>query len=156
MNASEDNKKHAWDLVKKASGILKIFRNGPLNSDGSVNPQLIEGLNYMEESLGIVNSLRDDIDTMIISMYVMNFPYWLSRANRTDFQYAVNRLSEWYKTGYVNCNNALANLLKSELYKDSAVRRLDWTDREYVDIIIACNATEGMPLSRLLNNPVVR
>ena len=156
MNASEDNKKHVWDLVKKASGILKIFRNGPLNSDGSVNPQLIEGLNYMEESLGIVNSLRDEIDTMIISMYVMNFPYWLSRANRTEFQYAVNRLSEWYKTGYTNCNNALANLLKSELYNDSAVRRLDWTDREYVDIIIACHATEGMPLSRLLNNPVVR
>ena len=44
MNTSEDNEKRARDLVKKASDILRPFREEIWNSDGSIRQQLIEGL----------------------------------------------------------------------------------------------------------------
>lgn len=156
MNTSEDNEKRARDLVKKASGILKPLKNETLNSDGSIRLRLIEGLDCIEEYLRIANSLTDKFDTSFISMNVMNLTFFLSNVSKEEFQYSIDRLTEWKNVGYENCNNALAQLLTCELGKDIAERRLDWTDREYVEIITECKATFGSSLSRLLYNPTVR
>lgn len=156
MNTSEDNKKLARDLVKKASSILKPLVNEPLNPDGSIRRQLIEGLGCIEEYLRIANNLTDDFDASFISMNVMNLSSLLRNFGNAEFQYAINRLAEWNTIGYEECNNALALILINELRKDRAERRLDWADREYVDIITGCNSRFTSSLSRLLHNPAVR
>lgn len=156
MNTSEDNEKRARDLVKKASGILKPLKNETLNSDGSIRLRLIEGLDCIEEYLRIANSLTDKFDTSFISMNVMNLTFFLSNVSKEEFQYSIDRLTEWKNVGYENCNNALAQILICELGKDIAERRLDWTDREFVDIIVGCSATIGCGLSKLLHNLAVR
>lgn len=156
MNTSEDNKKLARDLVKKASSILKPLVNEPLNPDGSIRRQLIEGLGCIEEYLRIANSLTDDFDASFISMNVMNLSSLLRNVGNAEFQYAINRLAEWNTIGYEECNNALALILINELRKDRAERRLDWADREYVDIITGCNSRFTSSLSKLLHNPAVR
>ena len=155
MNTSEDNEKRARDLVKKASGILRPLREEIWNSDGSIRPQLIEGLDCIEGYLRIANSLTDKFDTSFISMNVMNLTFFLSNVSKEEFQYSIDRLTEWKNVGYENCNNALAQILICELGKDIAERRLDWTDREFVDIIVGCSATIGCGLSKLLHNPAV-
>lgn len=156
MNSSEDNKKYAWDLVKKASGILKPLVNQPLNPDGSIRSQLIEGLDCIEEYLRIVEVFADDFDASCISMNVMSLSFLLRNVGNAEFQYAINRLTEWNVIGYEKCNDALTLILISELGKDSAERRLDLSDREYVDIIAGCNSRFRSSLSRLLYNPTVR
>lgn len=156
MNDSKDNKRQAWALIKKASGILRPFINEPLNSDGSIRPQLIEGLDYTEEYLRIADSISDDFDASMISMNVMNLGFFLRNASPVEFQYAINRIIKWKNAGYKECNNALAHVLTSELHKESSDRRLNWTDHEYVDIILGCKATIGSSLSNLLHIPAVR
>lgn len=156
MIASEENKKLIWDLAQKASGILKPLRNEPLNPDGSIRSQLINGLDTIEEYLRIVDSLKNEFEFPYIPMNVMNLSFYLRNASKEEFQYTFDRLTEWKNTGYMVCNNALALMLTSELSKDSAERRLDLTDREYVDIITKCNATFGSSLSKMLYNPAVR
>ena len=156
MNTSEDNEKRARDLVKKASGILRPLREDIRNPDGSIRPQLIEGLDCIEGYLRIANSLTDKFDTSFISMNVMNLTFFLSNVSNEEFQYSIDRLTEWKNVGYENSNNALAQILICELGKDIAERRLDWTDREFVDIIVGCNATIGCGLSKLLHNLAVR
>ena len=86
MNTSEDNKKKAWDLVKKASGILRPLREEIWNSDGSIRSQLIEGLDCIHDYLKIANSLNDDFDTSFISMNVMNLTFFLSNVSKEEFQ----------------------------------------------------------------------
>ncbi|WP_303033730.1 SEL1-like repeat protein [Bacteroides acidifaciens] len=152
----EDNEKRARDLVKKASRILRPLREKIWNSDGSIRPQLIEGLDCIEEYLRIANRLTDEFGTSFISMNVMNLTFFLSNVSKEEFQYSIDRLTEWKNVGYENCNNALAQILTCELGKDIAERRLDWTDREFVDIIVGCSATIGCGLSKLLHNPAVR
>ena len=156
MNTSEDNEKRARDLVKRASGILRPLREEIWKSDGSIRPQLIEGLDCIEGYLRIANSLTDKFDTSFISMNVMNLTFFLSNVSKEEFQYSIDRLTEWKNVGYENCNNALAQILICELGKDIAEHRLDWTDREFVDIIVGCSATIGCGLSKLLHNPTVR
>lgn len=156
MNTSEENIKTARDLVKKASGILKLLVNQPSNPDGSIRSQLIEGLDCFHDYLQIANSLNDDFDTSFISMNVMNLTFFLSNVSKEEFQYSIDRLTEWRDAGYENCNNALAQILTCELRKDIAERRLDWTDREFVDIIVGCSATIGCGLSGMIHNPAVR
>lgn len=156
MNTSDNNKKQAWALVKKASGILKPLINEPLCSDGSIRPQLIEGLDYMEEYLRIADRLSDDFDGSMISMNVMSLSFFLRSANPVEFQYAVTRVIKWKNIGYKECNNALARILTSELCKENYDRRLNWTDRDYVDMILGCKATMGSSLSNLLHIPAVR
>ena len=121
---TEDNKKHAWNLVKKASGILRPLVNEPLTPDGSIRSQLIEGLDCIHDYLKIANSLNDDFDTSFISMNVMNLTFFLSNVSKEEFQYSIDRLTEWKNVGYENCNNALAQILTCELGKDIAERRL--------------------------------
>lgn len=156
MSTSEDNKKLAWDLVKKASYILKPLKNEPLTPEGSIRPQLIEGIDCIEEYLRIANSLTDDFDASFISTNVMSLSFFLRNASKEEFQYSIDRLTEWKNAGYEDCNNALALILTCELRKDISERRLDWTDREYVDIITECNATGRYGLSEMLYNPAVR
>lgn len=71
-------KKRAWCLVKKASGILKPFISEPLNLDGSIRPQLIEGIDCIEEYLRIANSLTDDFDSSFISSTIKCDSYMLT------------------------------------------------------------------------------
>ena len=156
MIASKENKKQVWDLAQKASGILKPLRNEPLNPDGSIRSQLINGLDTIEEYLRIVDSLKNEFESPYIPMNIMNLSFYLRNASKEEFQYTFDRLTEWKNTGYMDCNNALALMLTSELSKGSAERRLDLTDREYVDIITKCNATFGSSLSKMLYNPAVR
>ena len=156
MNTSEDNEKRARDLVKKASGILRPLREDIWNSDGSIRSQLIEGLDCIHDYLQIANSLNDDFDTSFISMNVMNLTFFLSNVSKEEFQYSIDRLTEWRDAGYEDCNNALAQILTCELRKDIVERRLDWTDREFVDIIVGCSATIGCGLSGMIHNPAVR
>ena len=156
MNTSEDNKKSAWDLVKKASGILRPLREETLNSDGSIRPQLIEGLDCMEESLRIANSQQDDFAAEIVSMYVLNLAGWLCNTNKIEFRYAIDRLIQWKNSGLKKCNSGLALILIYELRKDIAERRLELTDSEYVEMIIGCNADRDFGLSNMLYNPAVR
>ena len=153
---TEDNKKHAWNLVKKASGILRPLVNEPLTPDGSIRSQLIEGLDCIHDYLKIANSLNDDFDTSFISMNVMNLTFFLSNVSKEEFQYSIDRLTEWRDAGYENCNNALALILTCELGKDIAERRLNLTDSEYVEMIIGCNADRYFGLSNMLDNPAVR
>lgn len=156
MNTSEDNKKKARDLVKKASDILRPFREEIWNSDSSIRPQLIEGLDCMEESLRIANSQQDDFDAEIVSMYVLNLAGWLCNTNKIEFRYAIDRLIQWKNSGLKKCNSGLALILTCELRKDIAARRLDLTDSEYVEMIIGCNADKDFGLSNMLYNPAVR
>lgn len=156
MNTSEDNKTRAWDLVKKASGIMKPFRNELPADDGTIRPLLVNGLNCMEEYLQIAACMADDFDASMISMNVMGLSCFLRSANAAEFQYAVNRLTEWKDNGYKDCNNALALILTCELRKDETERRLNLTDRQYVDMITGCNATIGCGLSGMLSNHAVR
>ena len=153
---TEDSEKRARDLVKKAAGILRPLREEIWNPDGSIRPQLIEGLDCIEGYLRIANSLTDKFDTSFISMNVMNLTFFLSNVSKEEFQYSIDHLTEWKNVGYENCNNALAQILTCELGKDIAERRLDWTDREFVDRIVGCSATIGCGLSKLLHNPTVR
>ena len=153
---TEDKKKRAWDLVKKASGILRPLREEIWNPDDSIRPQLIKGLDCIQEYLRIANGLADDFDASFISTNVMNMSFFLSNVSKEEFQYSIDRLTEWKNAGYENCNNALAQILICELDKDIAERRLDWTDREFVDIIVGCSATIGRGLSGMLYNPAVR
>lgn len=156
MNDSDDNKRQAWALISKASGILRPLINEPLNSDGSIRSRLTEGLDCIEEYLRIADSVSDDFDASMISMNVMGLAFLLRNTSPVEFQYAVNRIIKWQNTGYKNCNNALALVLKSELNKESSVRRLNWTEQEYVDIILACKATTaGGSLSNMLHIPAV-
>ena len=124
MNTSEDNEKRARALVKKASGILRPLREEIWNPDSSIRPQLIEGLECIEGYLRIANSLTDKFDTSFISMNVMNLTFFLSNVSKEEFQYSIDRLTEWKNVGYENCNNALAQILTCELGKDIAERRL--------------------------------
>lgn len=156
MITSEENKQRAWDLVRKASGILKPLVNEPLNQDGSIRPQLIEGLDCIEEYLRIANSLADDFDASFISTNVMSMTFFLRNASIAEFHYAIDRLTHWMTIGYEDCNNALAQILTCELRKDIAERRLDWTDHEYVDIITGCKATFGSSLAGMLDSSAVR
>lgn len=156
MNDSEDNKRQARALIKKASGVLRQLINEPLNSDGSIRPQLIEGLDCTEEYLRIAYSLSDDFDASMISMNVMNMGFFLRNASPAEFQYAVNRIIEWKNIGYKECNNALAQVLTSELCKEGCDRRINWTDHDYVDMILGCKATVGSSLSHLLHIAAVR
>lgn len=157
MNTSEDNRGLIWDLAQKASGILKPLRNEPLNPDGSIRSQLINGLDTIEEYLRIVDCLKNEFESPYFPpMDVMNLSCYLKNASKEEFQYSVDRLTEWKDAGYMYCNNALALILTAELSKDSTERRLTLTDREYVDIITKCNATFGSSLSRMLHNPAVR
>lgn len=135
---------------------MRPLINEPLNSDSSICPQLIEGLDCTEEYLRTADSLSDDFDASMISMNVMNLGFFLRNARPVEFQYAVNRIIKWKTAGYKECNNALAHVLTSELHKKSSDRRLNWTDHEYVDIILGCKATIGSPLSNLLYIPAVR
>lgn len=75
MIASEENKKLIWDLAQKASGILKPLRNEPLNPDGSIRSQLINGLDTIEEYLRIVDSLKNEFEFPYIPMNVMNLSF---------------------------------------------------------------------------------
>ena len=111
----EDNEKRARDLVKKASRILRPLREKIWNSDGSIRPQLIEGLDCIEEYLRIANRLTDEFGTSFISMNVMNLTFFLSNVSKEEFQYSIDRLTEWKNVGYENCNNALAQILTCEL-----------------------------------------
>lgn len=156
MNTSEDNKKNAWNLVNKASGILKPLKNETLNSDGSIRLRLIEGLDCIEEYLRIADSNKEAFDSSLISHNVMSLASFLRNVSSVEFQYAIDRLTTWKNIGYEDCNNALAMILKCELIKEKSDRRLDWSDREYVEIITECKATFGSSLSRLLYNPAVR
>lgn len=156
MNDSEVNKQQAQAFIKKASSILRAFRDEPLNSDSSIRPQLIKGLDCTEEYLWIADSLSGDFDASMISMNVMNLGFFLRNANQVEFQYAVNRIIKWKNIGYKECGNALAQVLTYELDKESSDRRLDWSDHEYVDIILGCKATAGSSLSKLLHIPAVR
>ena len=155
MKSSEDNKKRAWDLVKKASNILKPLKDEPVEADGLIRRKLIDGLDCIEEYLRIANGHKEEFEFSLISTNVMSLSFFLRNAGSAEFQYAVNRLTKWMKAGYEDCNNALARLLTSELSKESSDRRLGLTDREYVDIIIGCNATVGSGLSGMLHNPAV-
>lgn len=156
MNTSEDNIKNAWDLVNKASEILKPLKNETLNSDSSIRPHLIEGLDCIEEYLRIVDSKKEDFESSLISHNVMSLASFLRNVSSVEFHYAIDRLTTWKNIGYEDCNNALAMILKCELIKEKSDRRLDWSDREYVEIITECKATFGSSLSRLLYNPAVR
>lgn len=156
MNFSEDYKKQVSDLVKKSSSILKPLINEPLNPDGSIRSQLIDGLDAIEMYLRLVDSLKSEFETSFMSIDVMNLSRYLRNASKEEFQHSVERLIGWKNAGYIYCNNALALILTCELSKDSAERRLNWTDHEYVDIIIGCNATFGSSLSKLLHNAAVR
>lgn len=152
----EDNKKRAWDLVRKASAMLRPLTDGAPDSGDTIRPQLTEGLALIEEYLRIAHSLPDCYDASFISMNVMNLSFFLRNVSKEEFQYSVDRLNEWKNAGYENCNDALARILTSELCKDRPDRRLDLTDREYVEIIVGCNATMGCGLSKMLNNSAVK
>lgn len=115
MDISENNKKRAWDLVKKVSGIMKQFRNEPPNKDDTIRPLLVKGLDCIQEYLQIAHCLTDDFDASMISMNVMSLSSFLRSANTAEFQYATNRLKEWKNNGYKECNNALAQMLSCEL-----------------------------------------
>lgn len=157
MITAEENKKRMWNLAKSASEILKHLRNEPLNPDGSMRAQLINGLDAIKEYLRIADSLKNEFESPYVPpMDVMNLSCYLRNASKEEFQYSVDRLTEWKDAGYMYCNNALALMLTAELSKDSTERRLALTDREYVDIITKCNATFGSSLSRMLYNPAVR
>lgn len=156
MNTPENNKNRAWDLVKKASGILKTLRNEPSNKDDTIRPLLVKGLNCIQEYLQIADCIADDFDASMISTNVMSLSYFLRSANPAEFQYTVNRLIEWKNKGYKDCNNALALILTCELRKDETERRLNLTDRQYVVIITGCNATIGCGLSGMLYIHAVR
>ncbi|MDE6561262.1 MAG: hypothetical protein K2K75_07775 [Muribaculaceae bacterium] len=156
MTSSENGKKLAWDLVKKASSILRPLMNEPLSSDSSIRPQLIEGLDCIYEYLRIANCLIDSFDTSFISMNVMSLSYFLRNVSKEEFQYAIDRLTEWKNAGFGECNNAFAMILTCELRRDIAERRLDLTDYEYVELITGCNADRDYGLSNMLYNPAVR
>ena len=152
---TEDDKKRAWDLVKKASGILRPLREEIWNPDGSIRPQLIEGLDCIEGYLRIADSKKEEFESSLISHNVMSLASFLRNASTVEFQYAIDRLTTWKNIGYEDCNNALALILRCELSKEKPDRRLDWPDREYIEIITECKATFGSSLSGLLYNPAV-
>ena len=156
MNTLDNCKKRAWNLVKKASGILKPLVDEPLCSNGSIRPKLIDGLDCIEEYLRIEYSRKDEFEFSGISMNVMSLSYFLRNVSESEFQYAINRLTEWKNAGFGECNNALGMILTSELRKDTAERRLHLTDHEYVDLITGCNANRDYGLSNMLFNQAVR
>lgn len=152
MNTYDNCKKRARELEKRASGILKPLVDEPLCPNGSIRPQLIDGLDSIEEYLRIEYSRKDELEFSDISMNVMSLSYFLRNVSKSEFQYAINRLTEWKNAGFGECNNALGMILTSEFRKDTAERRLHLTDHEYVDLITGCNANRDYGLSNMLFN----
>lgn len=154
MNTSKDQFKSAWDYSKKAMEILRQFKNETSKSDGSIRSHIIEGMDYLEVALQLVTENKDN--DYFASFNVMNLVALLGRANKLEFKYAVDRLTRWVELGYENCNNSLAQILTVELSKEIKDRRIDFSERELVDIIMSCKATMGSHLSNLLYIPAVR
>lgn len=144
----------AVELGKKAGEILKPLRNVPGNSDGSIRPALMEGLDYLQEALRLAT--EGDIVEKFASFAVMSLPFHLSNASPQEFKYSIDRLTSWVELNYENANNGLARILTSEFMKDVKDRRLEWSDRKFADTIIGCNSTIGDSLSHMLHIPAVR
>ncbi len=153
-NTPKEQGECASDCSKRAMELLRQFRNEPPNTDGSIRALLIEGMDYLELALQWSTEHRDH--DYFASFNVMNLAALLCNASKSEFKYAVERLTKWFESGYENSNNGLAQILTVELSKELKNRRTDLSERELVETIMRCKATMGYPLSKLLYIPAVR